>query len=90
MGTVNVVKTCAQSLSPFLTGILAERELFWLAFVLAGTLKAVYDISILMVFLGHKPREEEVIIPGDTNEDSDSNTMEQNGVVSKPLSAPAA
>ena len=62
MGTVNVVKTCAQSLSPLLTGILAERDLFWLAFVLAGTLKAIYDISILIVFLGQRPREEEVVV----------------------------
>ena len=61
MGAVNVAKTSAQSLSPLITGILADHNLFWLAFVLAGSLKASYDILLLLVFVGTKPREEEVI-----------------------------
>jgi hypothetical protein len=58
MGVINVVKTSAQSLGPFATGLLANRGLFWLAFVMAGSLKATYDLGMLAVFAGHKTHEE--------------------------------
>ncbi|TWU71099.1 hypothetical protein ED733_000563 [Metarhizium rileyi] len=50
MGLVNVVKTGAQSLGPLITGVLASRDLFWLSFVCAGTLKVCYDLGLLAVF----------------------------------------
>lgn len=52
MGTINVVKTCSQSLAPLLTGVLAGRGLFWVSFVVAGSLKAAYDIGMLVSFGG--------------------------------------
>ena len=58
MGTINVVKTSSQSLGPLITGILASNKLFWLAFVMAGSLKATYDLGMLAVFAGHKTQEE--------------------------------
>jgi len=58
MGFINVVKTSAQSLGPLITGVLAERNLFWVAFLMAGSLKATYDLGMLAVFAGHKSREE--------------------------------
>ncbi|RDW71787.1 MFS general substrate transporter-33 [Coleophoma crateriformis] len=58
MGTVNIVKTSAQSLGPLITGILANYNLFWVAFVCAGTLKATYDLGMLAVFAGHKTQED--------------------------------
>ena len=58
MGAVNVVKTLSQSLGPLVTGAFAERSLFWLAFVIAGTLKLVYDVLILGMFLGYRTVEE--------------------------------
>ncbi|KAH8817093.1 major facilitator superfamily domain-containing protein [Xylogone sp. PMI_703] len=58
LGLINVVKTSAQSLGPYITGILAGRDLFWVAFVAAGSLKATYDLGMLAVFAGHKTREE--------------------------------
>jgi MFS family permease len=54
MGLVNVVKTTAQSLGPTLTGLLADRKLFWVAFVCAGTLKAAYDLGMLALFKNHE------------------------------------
>jgi hypothetical protein len=54
MGSINVVKTCSQSLGPFITGILANANLFWVSFVMAGSLKAIYDIGILISFLEHE------------------------------------
>lgn len=50
MGAVNVVKTTAQSAGPLITGVLASHKYFWLTFVLAGSLKATYDILLLAIF----------------------------------------
>lgn len=58
MGTVNVVKTLSQSVGPYITGAFAQRRLFWLAFILAGGLKLLYDLLILALFLGYKTVEE--------------------------------
>jgi len=58
MGTVNVVKTISQSFGPLITGILVQRNLFWVVFLVAGCLKATYDIGMLVVFVGHKTRDE--------------------------------
>jgi hypothetical protein len=58
MGLINVVKTSSQALGPTITGILAQRDLFWIAFVTAGALKATYDLGMLAVFAGHKTHDE--------------------------------
>ncbi|OBT89437.1 hypothetical protein VE02_02023 [Pseudogymnoascus sp. 03VT05] len=58
MGAINVVKTFSQSLGPLITGFLATKGLFWVAFVTAGCLKAAYDLGMLAVFSGHKSRED--------------------------------
>jgi hypothetical protein len=41
MGIVNVVKTLSKSLGPVATSALARRDKFWVAFVIAGSLKIV-------------------------------------------------
>ena len=61
MGTINVVKTSSQSLGPLLTGVLASKNLFWVAFLTAGVLKATYDLGMLATFLGHKTREDRAL-----------------------------
>ena len=61
MGIVNVVKTLSQSAGPVVTGWLAGLDKFWLAFLLAGSLKASYDLGMLRLFLGFKGREEEPV-----------------------------
>jgi MFS family permease len=58
MGAINVVKTGAQSMGPIITGVLASKNLFWVAFLLAGSLKTIYDVTILTLFLNHESREE--------------------------------
>lgn len=58
MGIVNVVKTASQSLGPFITGILVKHRLFWVAFLMAGSLKAVYDLGLLVTFVRRKPQVE--------------------------------
>ena len=59
MGVVNVVKTLAQSVGPVATGWLAGIGKFWIAFLVAGAMKVVYDLTMLKMFLGFKSREEE-------------------------------
>ncbi|KIX04958.1 uncharacterized protein Z518_05830 [Rhinocladiella mackenziei CBS 650.93] len=58
MGTINVVKTCAQSLGPVITGVLGTNNHFWVAFIAAGSLKATYDLGLLALFAGRKSRGE--------------------------------
>ena len=59
MGVVNVVKTLSQSGGPLATGWLAGIGKFWTAFLIAGALKASYDLAMLRMFLGYRSREEE-------------------------------
>jgi hypothetical protein len=59
MGVVNILKILAQSAGPSLTGILAGHGHFWVAFVVAGSLKAAYDLMLLAFFGGRvQPRKE--------------------------------
>ncbi len=58
MGAINVVKTAAQSIGPVITGALVEKNLFWVAFLIAGSMKAVYDVCLLGVFANHQTRDE--------------------------------
>jgi hypothetical protein len=64
MGTVNTVKTMAQAVGPLVTGLLVGRKLFWVAFLMAGSLKAVYDVGMLLIFAGHTTRLRDVKLRG--------------------------
>ena len=52
MGVVNILKILSQSSGPSVTGVLAGNNHFWVAFVAAGCLKAVYDVLLLVFFGG--------------------------------------
>lgn len=58
MGLFNITKTSAMTLGPTITGILASKGWIWIAFVVAGTSKVVYDLGMLAVFAGHKSVED--------------------------------
>lgn len=58
MGVLNAVKTLSQSGGPVLTGWLASLNRFWIAFLVAGSLKASYDLAMLKMFLGYKTHED--------------------------------
>jgi MFS family permease len=62
MGIVNVVKTLSQSLGPTFTGILAGIGKLWVAFVVAGGLKLLYDALMLAMFLSYRTREEQAAL----------------------------
>ncbi|KAF2084348.1 MFS general substrate transporter [Saccharata proteae CBS 121410] len=57
MGIVNVVKTLSQSGGPTVTGVLAGKDKFWIAFVVAGALKASYDLGMLAFFVNTRLHE---------------------------------
>jgi MFS family permease len=52
MGINSMLRTAAQSLGPSVTGLLAHNDKFWVAFVVAGTLRCSYDISLWLMFGG--------------------------------------
>ena len=74
MGTINVVKTTSQSFGPLITGVLASKKLFWVAFLMAGSLKVTYDLGLLAVFATYKTREERAV------EEADEQRRQENGV----------
>ena len=55
MGVLNQVKIIGSCLGLCLTGIFAAADRFWLAFVVAGALKLVYNVLISM-FFGRRER----------------------------------
>ena len=57
MGAVNVVKTTSQSLGPLLTGILARNNMFGVSFMIAGCLKVIYDLGMLVSFAGKEAEQ---------------------------------
>ena len=54
MGFISVVRTFSQSCGPVITGVLSQSGKFWVTFVVAGSLKASYDLGLLTGFRGHK------------------------------------
>ncbi|KAH8880501.1 MFS general substrate transporter [Thozetella sp. PMI_491] len=54
MGLVNVVRTTAQALGPLTTGILVDNRLFWVAFLCGGSIKAIHDLGLLILFKNHE------------------------------------
>jgi MFS family permease len=50
-GWVNVVKTLASTIGPMIVGVITKHGYQWVTFVVAGLLKATYDVGILVTFL---------------------------------------
>jgi MFS family permease len=54
----NATRTVAQAVSPALAGALLQSLALGAPFVLAGTLKGIYDLALLAAFRNVKPKEE--------------------------------
>jgi predicted MFS family arabinose efflux permease len=54
----NATRTVAQAVSPALAGALLQSLALGAPFVLAGTLKGIYDLGLLAAFRNVKPKEE--------------------------------
>ncbi|KAK0253582.1 hypothetical protein LTS09_011441 [Friedmanniomyces endolithicus] len=72
MGIVNTVKTMSQSSGPLITGTLAGGGRFWVAFVVAGALKASYDVGMLTMFVGMKIEGDRKPEPADEEAEPES------------------
>jgi MFS family permease len=58
-GVTGIARTTGSSLAPVFTGLLlANPALIGLPFIISGTLKIVYDLSLWRSFRAHKPPEE--------------------------------
>lgn len=68
MGVVNILKTLAQSSGPTVTGVLAGHNHFWVAFVVAGSMKATYDVLLLTFFGGRVQPKKDVVDEVEDNE----------------------
>jgi MFS family permease len=79
MGLINVIKTSASSIGPFITGLLGDRDLFWISFVIAGSLKATYDLGVLAVFAGHVSREDKAKAAAQAEAEANGNAEIQYG-----------
>lgn len=96
MGIVNTVKTMSQSSGPLITGALASDKRFWIAFVLAGSLKASYDLAMLSMFvntpLEGEARKQTAVMeaaPGDAQGHNDAqDSFEEHSRTHRPASSP--
>ena len=82
MGIVNTVKTMSQSSGPLITGVLAGAGRFWIAFAVAGALKAGYDLAMLKMFLkvkleGDRGAHQEMSVPNEEVEDREQTRSER-------------
>jgi MFS family permease len=58
-GVTNIFRSCGAMLAPFLAGILlGSPKTMSMPFFLAGGLKIVYDVALLMMFRQTRPVEE--------------------------------
>lgn len=51
MGITSTVRTLAMAMGPSLTGLLAGSDRFWIAFVIGGSLRVLYDLGLWGMFL---------------------------------------
>lgn len=59
MGITSTVRTLASMAGPILTGILAAKDQFWIAFASAGVFRLVYDFGLYAMFINMKIHPEE-------------------------------
>ncbi|OTB09387.1 hypothetical protein M426DRAFT_256516 [Hypoxylon sp. CI-4A] len=73
MGVVNIIKIIGSCVGLYCTGIFAGMDQFWLAFIVAGGLKLVYNVLISAFFWrGCKKQEHESPRESDRESDNDS------------------
>ena len=54
MGITNMLRTLASAVGPSITGLLADNDNFWIAFVVAGALRICYDLGLFAMFVNLK------------------------------------
>ena len=54
MGITAMLRTLAAMAGPSFTGLLAENQQFWIAFVVAGACRLAYDLGLYVLFVNMK------------------------------------
>lgn len=67
MGITSTLRTVASMAGPTVTGVLAAKEQFWIAFVAAGVFRLLYDFGLYAMFINMKvdPEENKVKLVSD-------------------------
>lgn len=60
MGITQTVRTLAATTGPLVTGFLAQKDRFWIAFVVGGACRLTYDIGLWIIFVNVKLHQHEV------------------------------
>lgn len=77
MGITAMMRTLASVAGPTLTGLLAGRDKFWIAFVTAGLLRIGYDLGLWAMFVNMKLylHEEKKVVKEDERRLSDEESV---------------
>lgn len=59
MGITSALRTLAATSGPMVTGFLAGSERFWVAFVVGGACRLVYDVGLWVLFVNVKLHQHE-------------------------------
>jgi MFS family permease len=65
MGITSTLRTMAMAVGPSVTGVLAGHERFWIAFVVGGILRIMYDLGLWAMFVNirlyaYEPNDQDV------------------------------
>lgn len=68
MGITSTLRTLANVTGPSFTGLLADSDRFWIAFVFGGALRLAYDIGLFVMFINvqlykHEPVKQDLSQP---------------------------
>ncbi|KAI0848440.1 major facilitator superfamily domain-containing protein [Daldinia vernicosa] len=72
MGVINMVKIVGSCIGLYITGLFANLDCFWLAFIVAGCLKLLYNILITTFFWRSYGSEKRGATPQGTHDDISS------------------
>lgn len=78
MGITSMLRTLAMSVGPSITGLLSGNGNFWVAFLVTGTCRIIYDLGLWVLFVNVK-------VDRDVGRDDDADSVEDdawNGLLS--------
>ncbi|KUI62524.1 hypothetical protein VP1G_09642 [Cytospora mali] len=75
MGITSTLRTLANVTGPSFTGLLADSDKFWIAFVVGGALRLAYDVGLFVMFINiqlykHEPVKAQPSFAGRVSEDA--------------------
>jgi hypothetical protein len=68
MGITSTLRTVAAMVGPSITGLLAAGDRFWIAFLVAGSLRLAYDFGLYALFVNMKLHQHETVVPSENPE----------------------